>query len=255
MSPAGYSVRLALTLCGWCSTGSPGRPRAARRRAGTRCAGGTGHPARPVAAGCVAEAAELLGWVAGQDVEAGGDGIVRIARRGWPLTGCCPPSTRMPGTGTGTGTARRFDGSKARLGVDPADELITEVAVTAANVADREVVGQLLAAPANSEPSTQPTGMPVTEPASAVQPDSTKAPAKWASVRGSGEGCVGAVPRAAGRSTRVLGLDAPARWPPATTWPTGSGGKVKRTASMRRSGSTVCRLSRVSRRAGRPDVA
>lgn len=121
----------------------------------------------------VAEAAELLGLIAGQDVEAGGDGVFRIARR---VAADRVLSTVDPQARHGhKSMARRFDGYKAHLGVDPADELITEVAVTAANVADREVVGQLLAEPASVEPSTQPTGQPVAEPARAVQPDSTEA--------------------------------------------------------------------------------
>jgi hypothetical protein len=53
--------------------------------------------------------------------------------------------------------ARTFDGYKSHLGVDPDDELITSVAVTPANTADREVIDTLLdqhstGAPAGSEP-------------------------------------------------------------------------------------------------------
>jgi len=54
--------------------------------------------------------------------------------------------------------ARTFDWYKSHLGVDPDDELITAVAVTAANTADREVIDELLnqhrtsAPAANTEP-------------------------------------------------------------------------------------------------------
>lgn len=44
--------------------------------------------------------------------------------------------------------ARTFDGYKSHLGIDPEDELITGVAVTAANTADRDVIDELLDEPA-----------------------------------------------------------------------------------------------------------
>ena len=40
--------------------------------------------------------------------------------------------------------ARTFDGYKSHLAVDPDEELITAVAVTPANIADREVIDELL---------------------------------------------------------------------------------------------------------------
>ena len=43
--------------------------------------------------------------------------------------------------------ARTFDGYKSHLSADPDDELITAVAVTAANTADREVIDELLDQP------------------------------------------------------------------------------------------------------------
>lgn len=43
--------------------------------------------------------------------------------------------------------ARTFDGYKSHLAVDPDDELITAVSVTAANAADREVLDELLGQP------------------------------------------------------------------------------------------------------------
>ena len=45
---------------------------------------------------------------------------------------------------------RRFDGYKTHFSVDPDSELIDEVAVTAANVADHEAVDDLLAAVAGA---------------------------------------------------------------------------------------------------------
>ncbi len=43
--------------------------------------------------------------------------------------------------------ARTFDGYKTHLNVDPDDELITNVAVTAANTPDRDVIDELLNEP------------------------------------------------------------------------------------------------------------
>ena len=97
-------------------------------------------------AGPVAEAAELLALVAGQDVEAGEDGVFRIARR---VARDRVISTVDAEARHGhKSRARRFDGYKAHLGVDPDDELITNVAVTPANTADRDVIEDLLDEPA-----------------------------------------------------------------------------------------------------------
>ena len=54
--------------------------------------------------------------------------------------------------------ARTFDGYKSHLGVDPDDELITNVAVTAANTADREVIDELLDEPGTANPPRHRTG-------------------------------------------------------------------------------------------------
>ena len=100
--------------------------------------------------GPVAESAELLGSVAGQDVEAGADGVFRIARRVAPdrMLSTVDPQARHGHKSM----ARRFDGYKAHLAVDPDDELITEVAVTPANVPDRDVIDDLLPEPSASPP-------------------------------------------------------------------------------------------------------
>lgn len=54
----------------------------------------------------------------------------------------------------GCGTdARTFDGYKSHFSVDPDEELITNVAVTAANSADRYVIDKLLDPPATGTPA------------------------------------------------------------------------------------------------------
>ena len=95
--------------------------------------------------GPVADAVELLALVAGQDVEQGEDGVFRIARK---VARDRIISTVDPQARHGhKSRARTFDGYKAHLGIDPDDELITSVAVTAANTPDREVVDELLNEP------------------------------------------------------------------------------------------------------------
>lgn len=102
--------------------------------------------------GPVAEAAQLLALVAGQDVSAGADGVFRIARRVAKdrIIATVDPQARHGHQSM----ARRFDGFKAHLAVDPDDELITQVAVTAANVPDRDVVAELLTEAAAPAPAT-----------------------------------------------------------------------------------------------------
>jgi len=93
-------------------------------------------------AGALAEAAELLALVAGQDVEQGEDGVFRIARR---VARDRVISTVDPEARHGhKSRARTFDGYKTHLAVDPDDELITNVTVTGANAADRDVIDDLL---------------------------------------------------------------------------------------------------------------
>lgn len=104
--------------------------------------------------GALAEVVELLALVAGQDVEAGQDGIFRIARR--------VAKDRMISTVDAEARhghksrARTFDGYKSHLGIDPDDELITGVAVTPANAADREVIDKLLYNPVTDATSGAP---------------------------------------------------------------------------------------------------
>jgi hypothetical protein len=92
----------------------------------------------------VAEAADLLALVAGQDVQAGEDGRFAIARK---VARDRVISTVDTQARHGHKSRNRtFDGYKAHLSVDPDDELIDEVAVTAANTPDRDAVDDLLTA-------------------------------------------------------------------------------------------------------------
>ena len=96
-------------------------------------------------AGALAEAAELLALVAGQDVELGEDRRFRIARR---VARDRVISTVDTEARHGhKSRARTFDGYKAHLAVDPDDELITNITVTSANTADRDVIDDLLEEP------------------------------------------------------------------------------------------------------------
>lgn len=108
--------------------------------------------------GPVVEAAELLALVAGQDVEAGEDGVFRIARR--VARGRVISTVDTEARHGHKSRARRFDGFKTHLGVDPDDELITNVAVTPANTPDREVIEDLLDEPAGDpdQPGTDEPG-------------------------------------------------------------------------------------------------
>jgi hypothetical protein len=90
----------------------------------------------------LAEAAELLALVAGQDVAAGDDGVFRIVRRVKPDRIISTVDTEARHGHKSRN--RSFDGYKAHLSVDPDDELIDEVAVTPANAPDRDAVGDLL---------------------------------------------------------------------------------------------------------------
>jgi hypothetical protein len=93
--------------------------------------------------GAVAEAAELLATVAGQDVEEGDDGVFRIAKT---VAKDRIISTVDPEARHGHKSHdRKFDGYKAHVSIDPDSELIDEIAVTAGNVSDRDPVDELLA--------------------------------------------------------------------------------------------------------------
>jgi hypothetical protein len=100
--------------------------------------------------GALAEAGELLGLVAGQDVEAGSDGVFRIARR--VARDRLISIVDVEARHGHKSRARTFDGFKTHLGIDPDDELITNVAVTAANTPDRDVIDELLDQPGTEAP-------------------------------------------------------------------------------------------------------
>ncbi len=89
-------------------------------------------------------AAELLALVAGQDTEEGDDGVFRIVQKVAKdrIISTVDPEARHGHKSRN----RRFDGYKAHLSIDPDSELIDEVAVTAANVPDRDAVGELVGA-------------------------------------------------------------------------------------------------------------
>lgn len=112
--------------------------------------------------GPLAEAAQLLALVAGQDVEAGEDGVFRIARR---VARDRVISTVDTQARHGhKSRARRFDGYKTHLGVDPDDELITNVTVTPANTPDREVIEDLLDDPGGNPETGEPAQPDTDEP-------------------------------------------------------------------------------------------
>jgi DDE family transposase len=102
--------------------------------------------------GPAAEAAELLGLVAGQDVEAGEDGVFRIARK--VARDRLISTVDVQARHGHKSRARTFDGYKTHVNVDPDDELITNVAVTAANTPDRDVIDELLNEPGADQPAT-----------------------------------------------------------------------------------------------------
>lgn len=91
----------------------------------------------------LAQAAELLAAVTGQDLEKGDDGVFRIARRVAPnrIISTVDTETRH---GHKT-SARGFDGYKGHIAIDPDSEIITETAVTAGNVGDAAAADDLLA--------------------------------------------------------------------------------------------------------------
>ena len=91
----------------------------------------------------LAQAARLLATVLGQDLETGGDGRLRIARK---VAADRVISTVDPQARHGHKTNHRgFDGYKGHIAIDPDIELITATAVTAGNSGDVEPVAALIA--------------------------------------------------------------------------------------------------------------
>ena len=90
----------------------------------------------------VAEAAVLLATVVGQDLEETGDGMFRIAR-GVAKDRVISTVDVEARHGHKT-AARRFDGYKGHIAVDPDTEIITDTAVSAANAGDGSVAADLI---------------------------------------------------------------------------------------------------------------
>jgi len=100
----------------------------------------------------VGQAATLLAAVIGQDLDAGEDGVFRIARR---VAKDRIISTVDPDARHGHKTAARgFDGYKGHVAIDPDSELIVATVVTAGNAGDATAVDELLAD--DFTPATQP---------------------------------------------------------------------------------------------------
>jgi hypothetical protein len=92
----------------------------------------------------LAEAAALLAVLLGQDLEQGGEGPFRIARRVTPERVI---STVDPEARHGHKTeARAFDGYKGHIALDPDSEIVTATAVTPGNGGDAAVAAELLEA-------------------------------------------------------------------------------------------------------------
>ena len=90
----------------------------------------------------VAEAAELLAKVVGQDLEQTDDGTFRIARR---VAKDRIISTVDPEARHGHKTAARgFDGYKGHIAMDPDTEIITDTKVTPGNAGDASVAEDLI---------------------------------------------------------------------------------------------------------------
>ena len=88
------------------------------------------------------EAAVLLATVVGQDLEQSDDGVFRIARK---VAKNRVISTVDPETRHGHKTqARGFDGYKGHVAVDPDSEIITDTVVSAGNIGDASVAGELI---------------------------------------------------------------------------------------------------------------
>ncbi|MGH8902256.1 MAG: hypothetical protein ACRDYA_11380 [Egibacteraceae bacterium] len=109
----------------------------------------------------VVEAAELLATVTGQDVEAGADGVFRIARR---VAEDRVISVVDPDAGRGHKTsARGFDGYKGHIAIDPDSEVVTQprsVRRTAATLRPPQSCWPSLLFPRPPTPTTQQTWTP-----------------------------------------------------------------------------------------------
>ncbi len=114
----------------------------------------------------VAQAAELLATVIGQDIEETSDGRFVIAQGVAPdrVISVVDPQARHGHKSN----ARGFDGYKGHVAIDPGSEVITAAEVGAANAGDaataRSLLGDLPAAPDGSKPADQPSATTLQAP-------------------------------------------------------------------------------------------
>ena len=121
----------------------------------------------------LAKAAALLASVVGQDLDAGEDGVFRIARR---VAKDRIISTVDPDARHGHKTsARGFDGYKGHVSVDPDSELVVSTTVSAGNLGDAAAAAELLAddldTPDEQPPAEQPESCPEAEQLAAGEPE------------------------------------------------------------------------------------
>jgi len=130
----------------------------------------------------VEQAARLLATVLGQDLQADGDGVFRIARR---VAKDRVISTVDPDARHGRKTsARGFDGYKGHAAVDPDSELVTGTRVTPGNVGDaavaKDLIEDLFEEPGGRDTDAEPvtTAAPVTDtaPVTDAEPDDLPGP-------------------------------------------------------------------------------
>jgi hypothetical protein len=115
----------------------------------------------------VAQAAQLLATVLGQDLDADAGGVFRIARR---VAKDRVISTVDPEARHGHKTsARGFDGYKGHIAADPDSEIITATEVSAGNQGDAQTAADLIAdlLPDTSGPADTDTDTPDDAPAGA----------------------------------------------------------------------------------------
>jgi hypothetical protein len=119
----------------------------------------------------LAQAADLLAAVVGQDLERGQHGRFRIARR---VAKDRIISTVDPDARHGHKTqARSFDGYKGHVAVDPDSEVVTATAVTAGNRGDGTAVAELLAEELAADEAAPEAGVEP-RPEDSSTPDSSR---------------------------------------------------------------------------------
>jgi Transposase DDE domain len=110
-----------------------------------------------------------LASLVGQDLEEGGDGVFRIARR---VAKDRVISTVDPDARHGHKTsARGCDGYKGHVAVDPDSELISSTTVTAGNAGDASAASELLAYDLGTSDQRPPGGQPGAERPQGERPE------------------------------------------------------------------------------------